>query len=153
MIGSLCLDCDHFFTPPSRVKTPPPRLEPAMVSRFKSLEIPLGFPIVAVWGSNTGIGKTLFSAGLAASCSRNGIPVAYIKPVQTGYPEDIDARLVNAAAGNMEVNDGQHASMLGRPPANTSSKKNSSGFASTLFAWKTPVSPHLAVELEGMFIR
>lgn len=27
-------------------------------------------PTMAVWGANTGVGKTLFSAGLAAACER-----------------------------------------------------------------------------------
>lgn len=35
--------------------------------------IPLAFPAVCMWGSNTGVGKTLFSAGLAAACRRAGV--------------------------------------------------------------------------------
>ena len=35
--------------------------------------IPLAVPAVCVWGSNTGVGKTLFSAGLAAACRRAGV--------------------------------------------------------------------------------
>lgn len=37
--------------------------------------IPLAFPAVCMWGSNTGVGKTLFSAGLAAACRRAGVSV------------------------------------------------------------------------------
>lgn len=32
--------------------------------------IPLGFPTLVVWGANTGVGKTLVSAGLAAAVAR-----------------------------------------------------------------------------------
>lgn len=35
--------------------------------------IPLSYPAVIVWGSNTGVGKTLFSAGLAAAARRAGV--------------------------------------------------------------------------------
>ena len=35
--------------------------------------LPLAFPTVCIWGSNTGVGKTLFSAGLAAACRRAGV--------------------------------------------------------------------------------
>lgn len=35
--------------------------------------IPLAFPALCVWGSNTGVGKTLFSAGLAAAARRAGV--------------------------------------------------------------------------------
>lgn len=35
--------------------------------------LPLAFPAVTIWGSNTCVGKTLFSAGLAAACRRAGV--------------------------------------------------------------------------------
>ena len=35
--------------------------------------LPLAQPAACVWGSNTGVGKTLFSAGLAAACRRAGV--------------------------------------------------------------------------------
>ncbi|OVA10239.1 Aminotransferase class-III [Macleaya cordata] len=52
-----------------------------------------------VWGSNTGVGKTLVSTGLASSIlssSSSSEPTKfnYIKPVQTGFPSDSDSRFV-----------------------------------------------------------
>ena len=35
--------------------------------------VPLAFPTVCIWGSNTDVGKTLFSAGLAAAGRRAGV--------------------------------------------------------------------------------
>lgn len=51
-----------------------------------------------VWGSNTGVGKTLVSAGLARVARQAERPLLYIKPAQTGFPADSDARLVGSVA-------------------------------------------------------
>ncbi|XP_064945630.1 bifunctional dethiobiotin synthetase/7,8-diamino-pelargonic acid aminotransferase, mitochondrial isoform X2 [Musa acuminata AAA Group] len=55
-------------------------------------------PTYVVWGCNTGVGKTLVSAGLAASvlspCSTDPSAFLYLKPVQTGFPRDSDSRFV-----------------------------------------------------------
>ncbi|XP_064987850.1 bifunctional dethiobiotin synthetase/7,8-diamino-pelargonic acid aminotransferase, mitochondrial-like isoform X2 [Musa acuminata AAA Group] len=55
-------------------------------------------PTYVVWGCNTGVGKTLVSAGLAASvlspCSTDPSGFLYLKPVQTGFPRDSDSRFV-----------------------------------------------------------
>jgi dethiobiotin synthetase/adenosylmethionine--8-amino-7-oxononanoate aminotransferase len=56
--------------------------------------VPLSVPAVCVWGANTGVGKTLVSAGVVREASLSGAQVAFVKPVQTGYPTDSDARLV-----------------------------------------------------------
>ena len=58
-----------------------------------------------VWGANTGVGKTLVSAALAAACRRQRIPFAYIKPVQTGLEreEDADGHAVARALGDPNV--------------------------------------------------
>lgn len=81
--------------------------------------LPVAYPAYMIWGANTDVGKTLFSAGLAAAASRrqvwNGVfskqshttqaavshsspdlqvDLSFIKPVQTGFPSDSDARLV-----------------------------------------------------------
>lgn len=184
--------------------------------------LPLAFPAVTIWGSNTCVGKTLFSAGLAAACRRAGVSwptpsqlracrplrmhgwarcepcsagargapssppaatqpyyrphppcvshlyatpppqlsVLYLKPVQTGFPQDSDARLVAAAAG-LPVEAGPHAAHLAASSSSGSSLVSSSAstsasggsgdsnLAKTLYAWSQPVSPHLAVEHEG----
>lgn len=39
----------------------------------QSNELPLDVPSVCVWGANTGVGKTLISAGLARAALRNGV--------------------------------------------------------------------------------
>lgn len=128
------------------------------LSTASTYNLPLHFPTICIWGANTGVGKTLFSAGLAASCVRFGIPIAYVKPVQTGFPTDSDARLVAAAAAgdhggsnNLPVEYGSHAAALVQNGLDSSSglMKNRQSFARTLFAWQAPVSPHLAVENEG----
>lgn len=81
--------------------------------------LPVAYPAYMIWGANTDVGKTLFSAGLAAAASRRQVRIAvfskqsqttqnavshsapdlqvdlsFIKPVQTGFPSDSDARLV-----------------------------------------------------------
>lgn len=67
--------------------------------------LPLRSPTLAVWGADTGVGKTLVSAGLAAAAvsagggargGRRG--VLFVKPVQTGFPADDDAAVVAGAA-------------------------------------------------------
>jgi len=50
-------------------------------------------------GINTEVGKTMFSAWFAKKLADEGKRVTYIKPVQTGYPEDDDAALVRTYAG------------------------------------------------------
>nr|DAD45742.1 TPA_asm: hypothetical protein HUJ06_003972 [Nelumbo nucifera] len=63
------------------------------------INVDLSHPTYMVWGSNTGVGKTLVSTGLAASvlssaASSNPAKFFYIKPVQTGFPADSDSRFV-----------------------------------------------------------
>ncbi|KAK1323096.1 hypothetical protein QJS10_CPA02g01465 [Acorus calamus] len=65
------------------------------------LEVTLSHPIYMLWGSNTGVGKTLVSAGLAVSALSSSDPTnpppkfVYMKPVQTGFPRDSDSRFVH----------------------------------------------------------
>jgi dethiobiotin synthetase len=49
---------------------------------------------LAVVGTDTGVGKTVVTAGLVAYLRREGRDVRAIKPVQTGYPADDDAAFV-----------------------------------------------------------
>lgn len=124
--------------------------------------LPLAFPTVCVWGANTDVGKTLFSAGLAAAAVRAGAPVLYLKPLQTGFPSDSDARLVSlAATGVAQERCGAHAAQLlgaAAPAAAAATTASGSGHGSagpsafaarTLFAWREAVGPHLAVLREG----
>lgn len=50
-------------------------------------------------GTGTGIGKSWFSAFLAARFKAQGRSIRYVKPVATGYPEDDDAAFVAKKAG------------------------------------------------------
>ncbi|KAL6977693.1 hypothetical protein U1Q18_026483 [Sarracenia purpurea var. burkii] len=81
------------------------RLRRLFSTQSSSIEYTLSHPIHMIWGANTGVGKTLVSAGLAVShlsplppSSNTSTPVAakfiYIKPVQTGFPSDSDSRFV-----------------------------------------------------------
>ncbi len=68
-------------------------------------------PCIQMWGANTDVGKTLMSVGLVGEVLRraggrgrsnrdngdngdNGHRALYLKPMQTGYPVDSDARKV-----------------------------------------------------------
>ncbi|WMV36516.1 hypothetical protein MTR67_029901 [Solanum verrucosum] len=60
-----------------------------------SIEYPLSHPIYTIWAANTSLGKTLVSAGLSTSfLSSPHRKFLYLKPVQTGFPEDSDSRFV-----------------------------------------------------------
>jgi bifunctional dethiobiotin synthetase / adenosylmethionine---8-amino-7-oxononanoate aminotransferase len=77
--------------------------------------------------------------------------VAYIKPVQTGFPHDSDGRLV-ARVAQCQHSLGLHAQACdpqgaSHVPALAASAPR--GVARTLFAWRNSVSPHLAVQHEG----
>jgi dethiobiotin synthetase/adenosylmethionine--8-amino-7-oxononanoate aminotransferase len=100
------------------------------------------------------VGKTLFSAGLADACGRQDQSLLYLKPVQTGFPEDSDAAYVAAVLGaggknNLEYTHGPHAAQLLEIQPTNYHQKSSKYLIKTLFAWKDPVSPHMAVETEG----
>lgn len=56
-------------------------------------------PGAFVTGTDTGVGKTVVTAGLTGWLRENGIDARAIKPAQTGAPEDDDAAVVAAAAG------------------------------------------------------
>lgn len=110
-------------------------------------------------GANTGIGKTLASIGLADAARRLQLPLLYLKPVQTGFPEDSDARLVALAYQSPELAGPHAASLLResppvlgtRPSADIAMSGQSQGSSSikVMHAWSRPVSPHLAVRHEG----
>lgn len=123
-----------------------------------------------VWGSSTDVGKTLVSAALARAARGIGVSVNYVKPVQTGITEnawDLDGEKVARAIDSSHVL-GPHASMAtgyGRSSfgdgelhwmamGNAEDGPRRRGDrAGTLFGWRNPVSPHLAVRLEGRPVR
>ncbi|GAB3681955.1 dethiobiotin synthase [Salinarchaeum chitinilyticum] len=51
-----------------------------------------------VAGTDTGVGKTIFTAGLTGWLREEGVDARAIKPAQTGAPADDDAAVVAAAA-------------------------------------------------------
>nr|CAB3480520.1 unnamed protein product [Digitaria exilis] len=152
-------------------------------SSAAAASVPLSTPTFAVFGANTGVGKTLVSAGLTAALLNSPAPsvsaVAYLKPLQTGYPADSDARfvfsrtpaLLRASSSPPRATRlvascstlfpsppvGAEAEPLhksqekvvtyGRDGAPEETKLLS---CRTLYAWRDPVSPHLAAEREGM---
>jgi dethiobiotin synthetase len=79
---------------------------------------------IIVTGTDTGIGKTVFAAALAGSLGAN-----YWKPIQSGLVEETDSETVLRLSGLSA------AQIL--PEA---------------YRLKTPVSPHLAAELDGVAV-
>ncbi|KAK3121237.1 hypothetical protein QOZ80_8BG0649110 [Eleusine coracana subsp. coracana] len=143
--------------------------------------VPLSTPTFAVFGANTGVGKTLVSAGLSAALlsSPTTSAVDYLKPLQTGYPADSDARFVfTRAPALLRANPSfPRATRLvascrtlfpspavGADPAHSESQEavvrcGEEGAEETkvlacrtVYAWREPVSPHLAAEREGMSV-
>lgn len=53
---------------------------------------------VFVAGTDTGVGKTIVTAGLTGWLREEGVDARAIKPAQTGAPEDDDAAVIAAAA-------------------------------------------------------
>lgn len=54
----------------------------------------------AVVGTDTGVGKTVVTAGLVGWLRASGADARAVKPCQTGYPPDDDAGVVQAACGS-----------------------------------------------------
>ncbi|KAK9130173.1 hypothetical protein Sjap_010660 [Stephania japonica] len=155
----------RFFSSTARPITPPP---------LDHLLSTLSHPIYMIWGSNTGVGKTLVSAGLAdsvLSTSARPITFNYIKPVQTGFPLDSDSRFVyrkvseifaarkpkpnfTLSASNRAIK-GSSSVGLGELGACEERVVGEGGVVEsqlrceTVFSWREAISPHLAVEREG----
>lgn len=138
-----------------------------------AVRFPAQLASFAVLGANTGVGKTAISAGLAAAAARAQAGWLYLKPVQTGFPRDSDARCVARAGQCNEVEHGPHAAELWKAHLRRSghhSQQNEVGGKSwneiwssgqmgapnrpprrcgVLYAWEMPASPDLACEKEG----
>lgn len=78
--------------------------------------------IIVVTGTDTGVGKTIVTAALAAAATAAGLRVAMVKPAQTGDDSDSDivARLANPTA------------------------------ATTLASFPDPLAPFAAARVSGM---
>lgn len=57
----------------------------------------------AVVGTDTGVGKTLVTAGLVGRLRDDGVEARAVKPVQTGYPPDDDAAIVCEVVGEADA--------------------------------------------------
>nr|CAB3482573.1 unnamed protein product [Digitaria exilis] len=148
--------------------------------------VPLSTPTFAVFGANTGVGKTLVSAGLTAALLNSPSPsvsaVAYLKPLQTGFPADSDARFVfSRTPALLRASSASSSSpratrlvascstLFPSPPVGAAAEplhKSQEKVVTyggdgapeetkvlscrTVYAWREPVSPHLAAEREGM---
>lgn len=58
---------------------------------------------LAVVGTDTGVGKTVVTAGLVARLRHEGVDARAVKPAQTGYPPDDDAGFVREACGDEDA--------------------------------------------------
>ena len=79
---------------------------------------------IVITGTDTGIGKTVFSAGLAGL-----LDAFYWKPVQSGLDEETDSQVVERLAG--------------LPPGRVLPE---------VYRLKEPLSPHRSAELDGVAI-
>lgn len=116
---------------------PPPHDDQTLLLDPRALS--LDSPTYMIWGANTDVGKTIVSSGLTlAACQcPDPLSVLYVKPVQTGFPTDCDARFVRQNASRaLKVasifDQWKHGQPL--PKLVTVS----------LFQWEPPVSPHVA---------
>ncbi|KAL3138910.1 hypothetical protein ABBQ32_005731 [Trebouxia sp. C0010 RCD-2024] len=139
---------------PCRPRVVPQALFAACASHVYStkataITLQLRIPQYMVWGANTDVGKTLVSAGLAAAARRNKAVISFLKPVQTGFPEDSDARLVALTSGAAQLL-GSHAARLTEGQSSHAQPGSPShSIAKTMFAWTAPISPHAASAAEG----
>jgi dethiobiotin synthetase len=79
---------------------------------------------IIVTGTDTGVGKTVFAAALAGHLGAN-----YWKPIQSGLIEETDSQTVLRLSGLPEVR-----------------------ILPETYRLKTPASPHLAAEIDGLTI-
>ncbi|PPQ17319.1 ATP-dependent dethiobiotin synthetase BioD [Bradyrhizobium sp. AC87j1] len=79
---------------------------------------------IVVTGTDTGVGKTVFSAGLASLLGAN-----YWKPVQAGLEQETDSECVRRLGG-----------------------LSSDRIVPELYRLRTPASPHYAAEIDGVRI-
>ncbi|EPS63470.1 adenosylmethionine-8-amino-7-oxononanoate aminotransferase, partial [Genlisea aurea] len=111
-------------------------------------EYPLTYPIYTVWGSNTSLGKTLVSAGLSITFLSSTSETfskkrfLYVKPLQTGFPDDSDSRFVYT----------KFCDYFTRSADEKEFRPRSELVCLTMHAWKAAVSPHLAAENEQAFV-
>ena len=102
----------------------------------------------AVWGANTAVGKTLVSGGLARAARSAEAGTLFVKPVQTGFPEDSDAAFVARVSGGVESM-GEHAAVAAGETARKGLEGDRGAWAHTEFAWRRAAGPHVSAAEEG----
>ena len=142
----------------------------------KTTTINVSYPAFQVWGSNTAVGKTLVSGGVInAAAKSSSSSCLYLKPVQTGFPEDSDAQFVADCVHSGEsesggssikrrVTTGAHAAKCRSVSTETTTTTSDTTttddgtnntniinnvWCHTEFAWKIAAGPHIAEKLEG----
>ena len=73
-------------------------------------------PLLAVVGTDTGVGKTVIGAGLLQGLRARGLNVAAYKPVETGIPTDAASLLAIDTAVDLRAEDDgptRHVYMFG----------------------------------------
>ncbi|KAF5456290.1 hypothetical protein F2P56_025788 [Juglans regia] len=81
------------------------------------LYLPLSHPTFLIWAANTSLGKTLVSAGLAASfllseSSSDPRKFLYLKPIQTGFPSDSDSSFVFRKLSHLSLRRQPHSPLF-----------------------------------------
>ncbi|KAK4538575.1 hypothetical protein CDCA_CDCA18G4600 [Cyanidium caldarium] len=104
-----------------------------------------------VWGANTNVGKTLACAALArAHCRRQPAQLCmYLKPLQTGYPEDHDARRVFELCAERPGGDGLFGERRARLDALDWGTDAPRLLCRTMKAWSLARSPQEAARDAG----
>ncbi len=94
---------------------------------------------IAIVGTDTGVGKTVITAGVTAALRDDGIDARAVKPAQTGYPPDDDAGFVaDACMGTDGSNDSDAAARSGAVPRSD---------AAICFEYlEEPLAPRVAAE-------
>ncbi|CAI9098544.1 OLC1v1035210C1 [Oldenlandia corymbosa var. corymbosa] len=100
----------------TQADSPPPPPPPPSTG----IEYSLAHPAYTVWAANTSLGKTLVSAGLSISFLNPSISkkpnaakkFVYLKPVQTGFPDDSDSRFVYRKFTDFFLQNRPHVSLF-----------------------------------------
>ncbi|KAJ9550712.1 hypothetical protein OSB04_014757 [Centaurea solstitialis] len=95
-----------------RRRQPP---SPLLHRLLSTLSHPLSHPIYTIWAANTSLGKTLVSAGLAASSllsSSSPSKLIYIKPLQTGFPRDSDSAFLYSKISHLFLRRSPQSTLL-----------------------------------------
>lgn len=93
---------------------------------------------IAVVGTDTGVGKTVITAGLVGRLRDDGVDARAVKPVQTGFPPDDDAAFVRRACESVT---GETASGGG---------KGTGDAAVCLRRLEPPLAPAVAADRENV---